>query len=262
MDPLAPLINALHAEGRLRVWSLVITVMGDVAQPHGGSLPFPVLQAILGRLGVEPGALRTATSRLVADGWLTRDRMGRTSHYALSRRGLTEYGPAAARIYAPAPPPHDTWTIALFDGECKGITIAGGLCLIPGCAPQGAVIAVEGRLSIGDDAGDRFITAEHRVALERVTADLAALDGGDMDALDAMAARILLIHRWRRIVLRYPALADCLLPATCANLHERIAATYHRLLIPSELWLKTSAVNGFTAQNRAVAVLKQRFTRA
>ncbi|NBR89524.1 MAG: phenylacetic acid degradation protein, partial [Rhodobacteraceae bacterium] len=38
MDPLAPLIDALHAEGRLRVWSLVITVFGDSVQHRGGRI--------------------------------------------------------------------------------------------------------------------------------------------------------------------------------------------------------------------------------
>ncbi|MGB3316956.1 MAG: hypothetical protein WBB85_21405, partial [Albidovulum sp.] len=176
MDPLSPLIAALHAEGRLRVWSLVITIMGDVAQPHGGRIPASVLQSILGRLGVEPGALRTAVSRLVADGWLTRERRGRISHYALSPRGLTEYGPAAARIYALAPPPPDIWTIALNDGQCTGIPLASGFCLLPGRAPNDAVIAVEGELRIGDEARGRFLAADHVDALQRLTHDLAALE--------------------------------------------------------------------------------------
>lgn len=38
MDPLAPLITAVHTEGRLRVWSLVITVFGDLVQHRGGAV--------------------------------------------------------------------------------------------------------------------------------------------------------------------------------------------------------------------------------
>ena len=259
MDPLSPLIDALHAEGRLRVWSLVITVMGDVAQPHGGRVAFPVLQSILGRLGVEPGALRTAMSRLVADGWLERDRAGRTSHYALSARGLAEYGPAAERIYAPPAADPEIWSIALSDEAGQGIPLAGGLCLYPGRAPDGAVIAVEGRLQIGGAAPDRFLATEHRNALNRLADDLAALEHADLAPPEAMGARVLLIHRWRRIVLRYPALPDGLLPAGCAGLHDRVAAAYKRLIGPSELWLQTSAADGFPARKGSDAVLRQRF---
>jgi phenylacetic acid degradation operon negative regulatory protein len=251
----------LHGEGRLRVWSLVITVMGDVAQPHGGQIPFPVLQSILERLGVEPGALRTAMSRLVADGWLVRDRMGRTSHYALSAQGLAEYGPAAARIYATAPAPPESWTIALVDGDSAGIPLTGGFCLFPGPAPDRAVIAVEGPLHITDEAGGRFLAAGHRAALERLANDLDVLNRAELAPLDAIAARVLLIHRWRRIVLRYDPLPDCLMPAACADLHDRVAAAYRRLLAASELWLKSGTANGFTAQDAADSVLQQRFVR-
>lgn len=259
MDPLAPLIDALHAEGRLRVWSLVITIMGDVAQPHGGRIPLPVLQSILGRLGVEPGALRTAMSRLVADGWLTRDRVGRTSHYELSPHGLAQYQPAAKRIYAPAAAVPDIWSIALSDGACQGIPLTGGLCLYPGRAPDGAVIAVEGRLQVRDGAADLFIGTEHRTALNRLTDDLTALERTDLAPPDAMGARVLLIHRWRRIVLRYPALTECLLPAFCNGLHDRVASAYRLLLGASETWLKAGSVEGFALQDGSDAVLRRRF---
>ena len=63
MDPLVPLINTLRAEGRLRVWSLVITAFGDLVQHRGGAVSSARLNVLLGRIGVEPGALRTALSR-------------------------------------------------------------------------------------------------------------------------------------------------------------------------------------------------------
>ena len=68
MDPLDPVITALHAESRLRVWSLVITVFGDCVQHRGGAISTARLGRLLGRIGVEPGALRTALSRLGRDG--------------------------------------------------------------------------------------------------------------------------------------------------------------------------------------------------
>ncbi|MGB3316724.1 MAG: PaaX family transcriptional regulator C-terminal domain-containing protein, partial [Albidovulum sp.] len=129
-------------------------------------------------------------------------------------------------------------------------------CLRPGRAPDGAVIAVAGQLHIGQDAGARFIAAEHLGALQRLADDLSALERVELAPLDAMAARVLLIHRWRRIVLRYPALPDCLMPATCTGLNGRVAAAYNLLLPASELWLKTALDNGHTDG----AILQRRFT--
>ena len=101
MDPLKPLIDALHSEGRLRVWSLVITVFGDLVQHRGGEVSTARLGVLMNRIGVEPGALRTALSRLSRDGWVTRERAGRTSLYRLSDRGLDRFAPATSMIYAP-----------------------------------------------------------------------------------------------------------------------------------------------------------------
>ena len=76
MDPLAPLIETLTADGRLRVWSLVITVFGDSVEPRGGTISTARLGRLLGRIGVGSGALRTALSRLAGDGWVTAQRKG------------------------------------------------------------------------------------------------------------------------------------------------------------------------------------------
>ncbi len=34
--PLAQLIHHLHAQGRLRVWSVIVTILGELAEPEGG----------------------------------------------------------------------------------------------------------------------------------------------------------------------------------------------------------------------------------
>lgn len=61
------LIERLHARGRPRVWSLVITVFGDAIVPRGGRVALATLQEVMERLRVEPGALRTAMSRLAGE---------------------------------------------------------------------------------------------------------------------------------------------------------------------------------------------------
>lgn len=238
MDPLAPLLQSLAAEGRLRVWSLVISFFGDAVQPRGGRVAAARVQRLMERLGVEGGALRTALSRLAADGWLEREREGRNSFYRLSATGVAEFAPATGRIYAPPEAGHIAeWTLGL-DGPVPpgGFDLGGGAWLAPGSATAGT--SVTGRLSAPSGAlAARLLAPGHRAALELLAADLAALRDPVSDPLAAMAARVLLIHRWRRIVLRFPDIPDALLPPGLSRARARVADAYDRLLPPSEAWL-------------------------
>ncbi|MFV2035852.1 MAG: PaaX family transcriptional regulator C-terminal domain-containing protein, partial [Halocynthiibacter sp.] len=79
-----------------------------------------------------------------------------------------------------------------------------------------------------------------RTAVSALFNDLDTLQTIPVEPLDTMAARILLIHRWRRIVLRGPEVAHALYPTDLAvqgDARARVAAIYARLLPASELWL-------------------------
>ncbi|MDJ0822769.1 MAG: PaaX family transcriptional regulator C-terminal domain-containing protein [Paracoccaceae bacterium] len=238
MDPLAPLIQTLHADGRLRVWSLVITVFGDSVLHRGGQIAAVRLSRLLGRIGVENGAMRTALSRLARDGWVVGTRDGRTSRYGLTPQGLAQFGPATARIYAaPRAGPVQRWTFHT-DPNIVGLAVAGGW-LNPG-QPGVEGFSVVGRL--GPDSRAEVwqgIDPEHKTALTRLASDLTALASDNMDTLTALAARTLLIHRWRRLVLRWPEVPVELMPEGFhpADLHRAVADTYARLSPTAEAWL-------------------------
>ncbi|MEL6795067.1 MAG: phenylacetic acid degradation protein, partial [Pseudomonadota bacterium] len=97
------LIERLHGEGRLRVWSLAVTIFGDAVAPRGGSIAMSDLSTLLERLGAEPGAVRTAMSRLARDGYVERAKDGRRSFYRLAPAAAAEFQRATARIYAAQP---------------------------------------------------------------------------------------------------------------------------------------------------------------
>jgi len=244
MDPIEPLITAFHAEGRPRVWSLVVTIFGDAVQHRGGRIATLHLQELLERVGIEAGALRTALSRLTRDGWVLRDREGRNSFYRLSESAQAEITKAAADIYAA---PRDgkvvQWVMARGKATpAKGISVAPHLWLVPAdCATEMPEhICITGTLtSFPEHAAERVLTPDHRAALNALGADIAALDGLALTPLDAMAARMLLIHRWRRIVLRYPDVPAELMPADAEipNPRKLVADAYNALVPASEKWL-------------------------
>lgn len=94
-----------------------------------------------------------------------------------------------------------------------------------------------------DQVSDAFrasmLDPVHRAALEILVADLDALNRPIDDPLDAAAARMLLIHRWRRIVLRFSDCPPELMPADTplANPRAAVADAYLRLTERAEQWL-------------------------
>lgn len=243
MDPLAPLISALHAQGRLRVWSLVITVFGDSVQYRGGRISNVRLQALLGRIGVESGAIRTALSRLGRDGWVTSEREGRKSYFQLTPDGQTRFTDATSRIYAaPRTQPVSLWTLAIGPGQ-PGLSVAPGVVLRPADHPAPPPdVAVTGTLAqLSPQIRNALLSEPQRNALAALFAEIDALRGLDLPPLDAAAARTLLIHRWRRIVLRYPEAPAELLPQEMHGRDPRseVASLYAALSPATETWLDT-----------------------
>lgn len=256
-------IDRLHAGERLRVWSIVVTIFGDAIVPRGGEVAVSVLQAITSRLRIEPGALRAALSRLAQEGWVERRRVGRRSFYRLTEDSMREVVTASRRIYAP-----------LYETAGIGCEIA---VIANGAGPPHVALADAGfaRIDGGTylrarDIGGpptEFSTDEAlvlRTSIETVPAWLraklsppeiaAAYDavidayepleaslpnGAVLSPLDAMAARTLLIHDWRRVRLR-----DSDLPLAFrtegwpgARAHRLARALYAGLLPASEYWL-------------------------
>ncbi len=249
------------ALGPLRVWSVIITIFGDSVGPRGGTVPASALAEIGGRIGIGHAALRVALHRLTRDGWLSRDRRGRRSYYALSSRGTDEFGPATRRIYAPAPALSGPWTLAVTDPGLShpereaaetalkkaGYLPAGAsLWLGPGgCGPApGEVFTIEGTpgrvpgwlagaLTPPDLARDY---ADLFAALETTR---AALQGTDPGPLDAIALRTLIVHRWRRLLLRHADLPRVFLPEGWRGEDCRaLVLDLHAALRPAaEAWL-------------------------
>ena len=172
-------------------------------------------------IGIGEGALRTALSRLVADGTLERSREGRASFHRLAGAGGFD---AAERLIYRARAP-SRWTMGTGEAPPRALALSGGWLAE---APFGQAPQVTGAL-----AGAGEPEPAHAASLLLLAADLDALDV-PQTPLDAMAARTLLVHRWRRIVLRWPEL-----PASWTGIdaRARVAEAWRALLPPSEAWL-------------------------
>jgi phenylacetic acid degradation operon negative regulatory protein len=266
--PLDRIVEQLKREPS-RTGSIVITVFGDAIVPRGGSVWLGTLLEFFRRLDIDSGVVRTAMSRLAADGWIERCKVGRNSFYRLVKKGRQTFDVATAHIYDP--PPLD-WTgrfeLLLIpasedrDAAREALKNAGFGSPLPGVwvapsgvpVPERAVSAIRLEVSAEDDSGRRLLrqswpldrTADAYAKFIKAFEPLRAwMERGTLSDADAFTARILLIHHYRRVVLRDPLLPSALLSADWPGRAARklCGEIYRGLLPASERWLDANASN-------------------
>ncbi len=257
-------VLALRAE-RLRVGSLVITFFGDAVVPRGGEVWLGTIARLLDRLEVPPGTLGAAMSRLTAEGWLSRHKRGRHSHYRLAEGRREAFEAAARRVYGLEEPTWTgTYTLLFSSGDAAaraagfgriedGIFVraeedpphpvplpagATGFSAVP---LKGSNLAALVRRAFDLDAADhrsaRFV-AEFSPLSEALARSAEA--GAAIEPEDAMLARTLLVHGFRRLVLEDPRLppeAEGPPAGPRAEARRLVRRAYAALLAPSEAWL-------------------------
>ena len=268
-QPLARIVEQLKREPS-RTGSIVITVFGDAIVPRGGSVWLGTLLEFFQYLDIGSGVVRTAMSRLASDGWLERNKVGRNSFYRLAEQGRQTFDTATRHIYDP--PPSD-WTgrfelLLIGNGEDRdasrdALKNAGFGSPLPGVwvAPSGVPVpdeaarAIRLEVSAEDDSGRRLLseswpldrTADAYQKFMRTFEPLHGWIGRGAPLTDAEAftARILLIHHYRRVVLRDPLLPTPLLPRDWpGRAARRLCGEIYRGLLPaSEQWLDAHATN-------------------
>jgi phenylacetic acid degradation operon negative regulatory protein len=284
-QPLARIVEQLKREPS-RTGSIAITVFGDAIVPRGGSVWLGTLLEFFQALDIDSGVVRTAMSRLASDGWLERNKVGRNSFYRLNKKGRQTFDTATRHIYDP---PLSDWTgrfelLLIGNGEDRdasrdALKNAGFGSPLPGVwvapsgvpVPEEAASAIRLEVSAEDDSGRRLLseswpldrTADAYLKFMKTFEPLRASLGrreGLSDA-DAFTARILLIHHYRRVVLRDPLLPMPLLPRDWPGRAARrlCGEIYRGLLSASEQWLDDHATNENGPLPKPGSALARRF---
>ncbi len=245
------LLTEFRQRRPLRGGSLIITVFGDSISQHGNSVWLGSLINALEPFGLNSRLIRTAVHRLVQEEWLIARMVGRRSFYSFTDTGLRRYEKAARRIYAGEPQPWDgRWTLAicndLNEGERERLrkelswlgygAINSNTLLHPGTESR-ALQETLRDIGIVDDvvimnadtsevssrqAMQRLakqgwpleeLAARYDVFLIRFRPVLKALRATrSLSDEDAFQIRSLLVHEYRRILLRDSDLPRELLP--------------------------------------------------
>jgi phenylacetic acid degradation operon negative regulatory protein len=274
---LARHLDRLQAERPPRAKSLIVTIFGDAVLPHAGSIWLGSLIALAAPFDINERLVRTAVLRLSREGWLEARPLGRRSAYGATEAGRQRIEDAYRRIYAAGAPPWDgRWCLvlapprALAKAEREalrrelgwlGFGRLGADVLLHPSPDRASLDHALRRLGlaerVGVIVGDAAPAGTPRALVASCWA-LGAVDAGYHDFLDrfrpawsfveageaadpesAFRLRTLLIHEYRRAVLRDPLLPAALLApdwpghgarALCRNLYRAIEAAAERHL--------------------------------
>ena len=293
----APTLARLRRGLDLRANSLLITVFGDAFAPRGQSIWLGSLIELLGLFGVSARLVRTSAFRLGADDWFVASRIGRRSYYGLSDAGGLRVQHADQRIYDFNTAQWDgRWTLVLLDPGMRAsdrlklqrelswesfgrlspqvfvqphmhARVLTEIISAAGMAQRVAVLRAHALPGVGDQPLSSIMHAVFdlpKVAqawtqfVDRFSPILR--DAAQLEPAQAFMARTLLIHEYRRVVLRDPNLPKVFLPAhwpgeQARNLCEKL---YGALLGPSERYLRAVVLTDTGALRATPRAMRRR----
>ncbi len=264
-----------------RAKSLIVTVLGDALAPHGGAMWLGSLIALMAPFGINQRAVRTGVLRLVREGWLVARPRGRRSYYSLTETGFQRIADSERRIY-PSPRWdwdgrwHFVFTgLGAIAGEDRarlrrtlrwlGFGAVTGNVFAHPRADLGGLAHALAELGLADKVvtlraePEDFLAGKPRHDLLGGFWNLGDLSASYRRFIERFAPfrelpdrlppgacftlRILLMHEYRRVLLRDPGLPAELLPADWAGMEAWTLARelYRKLAAPSQIHLTSIA---------------------
>ena len=230
-------IESWAAQPHISARSVLVTIIGDTLIPVASSVWMAQTLSLTEVFGFSDRLVRTSMTRLVNDGWLTNERVGRQSRYHFTELALQESAQADGRIYGVGDVDWTgEWTLLVLsnlDGDSRELILghlrwngfvrigrevlasptstiddARALCrlIAPGTNPAVATASfgdveqlVESGFFTADSDG-----AEIAAAYEQFVALHSGIDARSASPITAYALRTMLVHDLRRIRLRWP----------------------------------------------------------
>lgn len=259
-------VATLLADVDPRAGPLIISIFGDTIAPRGGSIWLGSLIGLMAHFGVSERLVRTGVFRLTRDGWFKTRSAGRRSFYELTHERSAIFAEADRRIYAASLPHWDgNWTLvqALPDLPAKDRQrlrdalkwhgfgqLSPTLMISPrttdriplnGAGHAGSVVFQARREDLTDTAsqidiaGAAWNIAGLSTAYENLIRRFSPfVQAVPADPDQCFVLRTLLIHEYRRILLKDPQLPEALAPPDWpGGKARRLVAQLYHLLTPA-----------------------------
>ena len=276
-------IDELICEDVLSGTSLIMSIFGDCIFQRGGVISLASLIQLMDVFGFNERSVRTAVFRLSQNDWLSSEKIGRTSYYRITDVSRERFAAAHEKIYGLHQGEWDQkWDLVLLSSVELGnktllkkelewlgfANISTNLMAYPSCDQQQLqnllftlnmtdqvvvfraealplwqeshptlkrMVEVNWPIEQLHQRYDKFINDFRNI--------LSLIEDDDFDALQAFQIRILLIHQYRRILLKDPNLPLELLPSdwpalTARNLTSNV---YQTIISASEAFFLNTA---------------------
>ena len=273
---ISPPVAQLQSGLLLRANSMLITIYGDVMAQRDQAVWLGSLIELADLFGLSSRLVRTSAFRLNADAWLSCTRLGRRSFYGLSAAGLQRVQHAERRIYDFNLPEWDgRWTLAMLSpglpasvrlhlkrelrwegfGELSPNVLAHPrvnhttlIEIIRASSAEEKTMVLSCESMAGYSSQPLQTMMQSVFKLDQVATafrqfvarfEPALLHAARLSPAEAFFVRTLLIHEYRKVLLRDPNLPQALLAADWPGLRARqlCEALYGQLLPSSEAFL-------------------------
>ena len=298
-EHISPEIAKLRRGLVLRSNSLLITVYGDAIAPRHQSVWLGSLIELMRLFDLSPRLVRTSAFRLTADEWFAVTRTGRCSYYGLSEVGLLRVQHADRRIYEfTLPAWNGRWTLVLLNAGMRASMrqflkrelmwesfgqLAPNVFAHPHVDHQSlqeilratkaqeqvAVLSAQSLESYGHKPLQTIMHDTFKLdRVEQAWLQFIARFAPVVPALaklsqaEAFFVRTLLIHEYRRVLLRDPDLPAALLPANWPGIQARelCEVLYRGVLLESEKFLCAHIQTADGLLAKTPKEIKQRLT--
>ncbi len=206
--------KALFNVEKIKVWSLIVTLFGDLGRSSSQSLTGKQINSLLSHIGIKPEATRVALHRLKKEGWIETSKSGRETVYAMSEKAKRETVQVYDDVYGENNKFPEGWCLCIShekevkqDENRTSIEIARNINLVPVSEKKKGNDCVYGEIDkdslpewlsnilvpeqtqavislLGKASGDEGVSASHNASY------------------DTFAVRLLVLHHWRKLALR------------------------------------------------------------
>ncbi len=244
-------LEALQKQGPLKTWSLIVTLFGDLAPRQTQALESQFLQHACVPFGVKPEALRVALHRLRKDDWIKAQKHGRHMSYQLTELGQKATSEAYERIYRGAAQAPESWMVTLAEdartcGNQESVLVAPNItAALERPASDADVLTVKTSFdAVPTWMKSAIVDTQTASEFAEFEAVIRKITPPETEA-SKLCLRLLVLHYWRRLLLRQDDLPELLLGPDWPGYGARLQTTG---LLATLKTPETTALNVFDSE--------------
>ncbi len=195
---------------KIKVWSLIVTLFGDLDDASSQSLSGKQINTLLGHIGIKPEATRVALHRLKNENWIETSRSGRETIYRMSEKARRETKNVYSDVYGTSIKYPEGWQLLVtpdhhdLEQTAAIIPVLKNVALVPTASiiNNAATFRAELKNQNTPDWFAEKIVSSAILEISQALKKAADSTFPKSTKLDRLARRLLILHHWRKLALR------------------------------------------------------------